>query len=103
MRQLQAKKINRKKTSVYFSKNTKQEMRVSIIQKVGADSVQQFERYLGLPALIGRSRVSSFNFIKGSIWTKLNGWKEKLLTHAGKEILLKTVIQAIPIYTMSVF
>jgi len=76
---------------------------VSIMQEVGANSVQQFERYLGLPALIGRSRVSSFNFIKGRIWTKLNGWKEKLLTDAGKEILLKTVIQAIPIYTMSVF
>jgi len=73
---------------------------VAIMQEVGVESVQQFERYLGLPALIGRSRVSSFNFIKGRIWTKLNDWKEKLLTHEGKEILLKTVIQAIPTYTM---
>jgi len=70
---------------------------------VGVDCTQQFERYLGLPTLIGRSRVSSFNYIKGRIWSKLNGWKEKLLTHARNEVLLKSVIQVIPTYTMSVF
>lgn len=42
-----------------------QETRVAIMQEVGANYVQQFERYLGLLALIGRYRVSSFNFIKG--------------------------------------
>jgi hypothetical protein len=100
---ISGQKINREKTYVYFSRNVKQVEKEAIIQEVGAVAVQQFERYLGLPVLIGRSRRSSFNSIKGRIWTKLNGWKEKLLTHAGKEILLKTVVQAIPIYTMSVF
>jgi len=74
-----------------------------ILLAAGADHVKHFERYLGLPALFGRSRVSSFNYIKDRIWAKLNGWKEKFLTHAGKEILLKSMIQAIPTYTMSVF
>jgi hypothetical protein len=96
-------KINREKTSIFFSRNTKMEARAQILNVAGVPSTQQYERYIGLPALIGRLKISTFNGTIGRIWSKINGWKENFLSHADKEILLKAVIQVIPTYTMSVF
>ena len=52
---------------------------------------------------MGRNQKASFNYIKERVWKKLQGWKEKLLSQAGREILIKVVVHAIPTYTMSCF
>ena len=44
-----------------------------------------------------------FTFIRERVWKKTHGWKEKLLSRVGKEVLIKSVLQAIPTYVMSVF
>ncbi|XP_062145461.1 uncharacterized protein LOC133852722 [Alnus glutinosa] len=95
--------INRDKTGLFFSWNTKAAVQGNIVEGTGVSSTGCYEKYLGLPTLIGRSRVSTFNGINDRIWKRINGWKEKFLSHARKEILLKLVIQAIPTYTMSLF
>jgi hypothetical protein len=58
---------------------------------------------LGLPIYIGRSRQNSFEYIKEKIWKRIQGWKEKLLLMAGKEILINAIAQAIPTYAMACF
>lgn len=37
------------------------------------------------------------------MWNKIQGWRNKKISKAGKEILLKTVAQAIPVYSISNF
>ena len=52
---------------------------------------------------MGRNKKSSFNYIKLLVWRKLQGWEEKLLSQAKREVLIKAVVQAIPTYTMNCF
>jgi ribonuclease HI len=91
------------KTSLFFSRNTKVEERDAILQSSGLPSSQRYDKYLGLPALVGKSRTTAFKTIIDRVWKKLQDWKIKFLSQAGKEILLKAVVQAIPTYCMSVF
>jgi hypothetical protein len=44
-----------------------------------------------------------FEYIKKKVWSRIEGWQEKLLSKAGKEIMIKAVAQAIPTYTMPCF
>ena len=52
---------------------------------------------------MGRSKKKAFNRIKDQVSRKIAGWKGKLLSNAGREILIKAVAQATPTYTMSCF
>jgi len=70
---------------------------------VGISATSGYEKYLGLPSLVGRSKTKTFVGIESRVRKKLDGWKEKFLSKAGKEILIKVVVQAIPTYTISVF
>ena len=88
-------KINSNKTS-YTAKELVKNL-------LGVPKIKEYERYLGLPAVFGRNKKVSLNFIKDRVWGKLQGWKEKLLSQAGKEVLLKAVVQVIPTFAMSYF
>ncbi|XP_060968285.1 uncharacterized protein LOC133035872 [Cannabis sativa] len=59
--------------------------------------------YLGLPNIIGRKKTVILGFLKNKIINCLNSWNGKFLSRAGKEVLLKSVIQSLPTYAMSVF
>ena len=73
------------------------------MRALGVREVNRHEKYLGLPTIIGRSKKAVFSCLKERIWKKLQGWKQKLLSRPGKEVLIKAVAQAIPTYMMSIF
>ena len=41
--------------------------------------------------------------IKERICARMQGWKEKHLSQAGKEVMNKVMVQSIPAYSMGVF
>ena len=53
--------------------------------------------------MITRSKEQVFGYIKDSIRNKANNWKSKMISLTGKEVMLKAISLAMPIYTMSCF
>ena len=95
--------INKEKTTLCFSRNTDEATQEAIKVTLDVPAIRQYEKYLGLPLLVGRNRTACFTQIKERIWGRMQGWKEKLLSQAGREIMIKAVVQSIPVYSMSVF
>jgi hypothetical protein len=95
--------INKEKCSIMFSSNTREETRTAVMQSLDIRSEARNVKYLGLPIYMGKSKVQTFNYLKDKIWKRIQGWKEKLLSKAGKDVLIKAVAQAIPTYAMSCF
>ena len=84
-------KLNKEKTSLFFSRNTNRESQEEIKELFGVQIIQQHEKYLGLPTLVGHGKKKAFNLIKVQIGRKTANWKGKLLSNAGHEILIKAV------------
>ena len=53
--------------------------------------------------LLGVLNLLLLGSLRGRCRKKINGWKEKFLSHGGREVLIKAVAQSIPTYTMSCF
>ena len=83
--------MNQAKTSLFFSSNTLGNIKEEIKNRFGAQVIKQHEKYLGLPSLVGRCKCNTFNEIKEKLGKKLVDWKEKMLSKAGKEVLIKAV------------
>ena len=88
---------------MFFSKGTTEERRMELEEFLGVNEIMEYEKYLGLPDVVGRNKKESFNYIRERVWNKFQGWKERLLSKADKKVLLKAVVQAIPTFAMSCF
>ncbi|GAA0171051.1 hypothetical protein LIER_25179 [Lithospermum erythrorhizon] len=60
-------------------------------------------KYLGLPSQMGRTKKKVFRYIAERVEERMRGWKGKLLSQSGKEVLIKSVTSAIPNYVMNCF
>jgi hypothetical protein len=72
--------LNQDKSSISFSRNTNGEKREEIIHLSGLKATDRFEKYLGLPTLVSKSRSKEFKSIKDRVWSRLQSWKVKFLS-----------------------
>ncbi|CAJ2667453.1 unnamed protein product [Trifolium pratense] len=95
--------INLSKSEVFFSRNISPAAQEDLSNLMGVRHVLGTCTYLGMPSMVGRSKKATFAYIKDRIWRKINSWRSRHLSKAGKEVMIKSVLQAIPSYVMSIY
>ena len=95
--------ISLPKSEVFFSSIVPSPLKETITNILGVIAVMSTGKYLGLPSMVGRSKEATFGFIKDCIQHKINNWSSKCLSKVGREVMIKSVLQSIPSYIMSIF
>lgn len=95
--------VNFSKSGVCFSSNASPAVKYELSALMGMPLLSKSIKYLGLPAFLGRFKVEAYSFLLERTLHKLQGWKQKQLNQASKEVMIKHVVQAIPSYAMNCF
>jgi hypothetical protein len=95
--------INKEKSAIMFTPNTEEADREKVMQTLHIQKTTMNDKYLAMPVHVGKCRTNVFAYLKERVWNRIQGWKEKTLSWAGKEVLIKVVAQAIPTFVMGCF
>lgn len=95
--------INFDKSGIFFSSNMRPIERQLICSLLNTPPLKADAKYLGLPSCWGRSRSEALMFLNEQAMKNMIGWKMKTINQAGKETLIKSVVQGIPTYAMACF
>ncbi|KAL0346027.1 UNVERIFIED_CONTAM: hypothetical protein Sradi_4434000 [Sesamum radiatum] len=72
--------INLKKSNMVFIKNVSANDRDHLALALGVRVVDKHDKYLGFPAVGGRSKMEMFAGIHDREWGKIQGWNSKTLS-----------------------
>ncbi|XP_027151930.1 uncharacterized protein LOC113751984 [Coffea eugenioides] len=95
--------VNLDKSAVFFSKNMDSEQKEEVCHALGGMVEAKQGKYLGLPMVVSRTKDQIFGFVRNNIRRRFQNWKNRFLSPAGKEVMLKAVAMAMPTYVMSCF
>ncbi|KAM6565848.1 uncharacterized protein LOC133031191 [Cannabis sativa] len=98
-----AQQVNFSKSSVFFSTNVPNATRDRLCGILRMRHADEHSTYLGLPCVMGRNKDAILGFLKDKMQKRIQSWEGRFLSTAGREVLLKTVAQALPSFAMSVF
>ncbi|KAJ4763344.1 RNA-directed DNA polymerase (reverse transcriptase)-related family protein [Rhynchospora pubera] len=93
--------VNPSKSKLWFTKATTELIRAQVQDSLQATCAESGEKYLGI-CLEGRqSAKKTGQMLLDRMWAKLAGWKCSMLSHAGRLVLIKSVLTSLPVYYMN--
>ena len=101
--QASGQQINMDKSSIHFGKGCSQSLGGEIKDILEVHNETLKVKYLGMPSNVGSSLNVAFKYLKDRVWDRVEGWMEQCLPTGGKEVLIKSVAQAIPTFSLSCF
>ncbi|KAA3477129.1 reverse transcriptase [Gossypium australe] len=96
-------KVNYDKSLVYFGANVNKEVKEDIINFLRVRVASSLEKYLGLPMMGGRRKTWAFAKFIDRFRKRVAGWSLRFLSMGGKEVFIKSILQATPLYAMQCF
>jgi hypothetical protein len=95
--------INPSKCSLMVEVDVEQEDKNHVMQALQVSTVVVEEKYIGLPTPQGRMTKDKYKSTKQRLAKRFSNWAERSMSLGAKEILIKSVAQAIPTYVMGIF
>ncbi|KFK27798.1 hypothetical protein AALP_AA8G430800 [Arabis alpina] len=95
--------INLSKSAITFGAKVRDDIKSRLRHILNIHNDGGCGKYLGLPESIGRKKKEIFQSVLDKVKQRTRSWSHRYLSEAGREVLLKTVALALPVYTMNCF
>lgn len=92
--EISGQRVRPSKSSIWFNNQTNQQTREEVEALFDNPPNNASTIYLGAPI---QTNAASYDFLIEKVTGKLQAWKSRLLSQAGRVVLLKSVLQSLPI------
>ena len=101
--QVSGQLINFDRSSIQFGHRIEESIRHELRNILGIQNLGGMGSYLGLPEDLGGSKIQVFSFVQDRLNSRVTGWAFRFFTKGGKEVIIKSVVTALPNHVMSCY